>query len=75
MCSHVGSKGKLKFRRVVYKGYKGYDSPKPGFYRGEAQIVMARVREAGFISMIWKRGWFKDGKGFTPAIDSLLLWI
>jgi hypothetical protein len=33
---------------------KDYDSPKPGFYRGEALIVMARVLEAGFISMIWK---------------------
>jgi hypothetical protein len=32
--------------------YKGYDSPRP---EREALDVMARVREAGLISMIWKR--------------------
>ena len=67
MRSHVGSKEKWMFGRgCLYKGYnKGYDSPKPGFQRREALMVMARVREAGFISMIWKRGWYKDGKGFA----------
>ena len=48
--------------------YKGSDSPRP---EREALDVMARVREAGLISMIWK-----GRKGVYLAIDSpLLLWI
>ena len=71
MRSHVGSKEKWNVWMgegwwCLYKVYnKGYDSPKPGFQRREALMVMARVREAGFISMIWKREWYKDGKGFA----------